>query len=339
MRLSTVVGMIANSVPYPTLVLKRLCAREGNAARSVLGRVEVCDALELDEDCDGEANKDCECIPAAPGVPAAVSTCAAVYAANVPAPVGVCATRSITCMASGRWASFLSACAAQTSEVCDAGRLDENCDGAVNENCTCDEGDTTTCAAQYPTSQGSCSTRSLTCTVAGSWPPQQGKVACAGCCNGTGPTGTCVTNGATNPAACDTAGEACTVGCPRPSAGTGTALCNAGDCGISCALGTAVNGTCCDGCRIAGVCRAVDGLNPTNSCQLCDPGSDPVGWTNLTGVICTDNLMCTTGDMCVEGQCLANQVPCTTELLLQLTGEHLLGAVERDRRHVVAVRQ
>lgn len=59
-------------------------------------------------------------------------------------------------------------CTPTGDEVCDVELQDENCDGAYNEGCACEEGRTTTCS-QAVGALGACGARSVTCT-GGTWP-------------------------------------------------------------------------------------------------------------------------------------------------------------------------
>jgi len=83
--------------------------------------------------CDGLPESQCECAPDE------TTTCLDEYAAQ-----GLCGKRSLTCLDSGLWPAG-GACAPDSDELCDADLEDEDCDGEVNEDCTCKEGDTLDC--------------------------------------------------------------------------------------------------------------------------------------------------------------------------------------------------
>jgi len=114
---------------------------------------------------------------------------------------------------------------------------------------------------------------------------------CGGCCAGTScisvPT---VAQCGLNGAACQgcTAAECYSPTCETDgSCGsdplTGTAC---PDDGLSCTQDLCASGVCdhtqlvAGKCLIGGVCYAAGALNPTNSCQVCTPASDPRAWSN-----------------------------------------------------------
>jgi hypothetical protein len=83
---------------------------------------EVCDLANVDENCDGQSNEGCSCVPGD------------IEACN---QEGDCAGSQRVCGADATWGdcSLL-----PTTEVCGGG--DEDCDGEANEGCDCDPGDT-----------------------------------------------------------------------------------------------------------------------------------------------------------------------------------------------------
>ena len=117
--------------------------------------------LGSDANCDGKVNNNanpeiCLCVQGM------TKTCAQVYDAK-----GVCGAATVTCDATGRFP----ACPVQSKpEVCDATKLDENCDGEVNEHCACLNGESKTCG-QVMASKGDCAARPLTCQN-GQWSGQ-----------------------------------------------------------------------------------------------------------------------------------------------------------------------
>jgi hypothetical protein len=104
----------------------------GNCDGEVAPRTEACDGV-LDEDCDGQVDNGCDCVD---GVKQRCDG------------QGVCAGAIRECVA-GRWGPCLlddgRPQPTPRTEVCDAERLDENCDGQVNENCDCVDGRTQPC--------------------------------------------------------------------------------------------------------------------------------------------------------------------------------------------------
>jgi hypothetical protein len=76
------------------------------------------------------------------------------------------------------------------------------------------------------------------------------------------------------------------------------------------------------GCVIAGVCYGGSTINPLNPCQVCDPSTSTIGWSNrAAGTSCSDGLFCTANDTCNSlGLCTgtardcSDGLSCTTEL-------------------------
>ena len=98
------------------------------------GAEEVCDDGR-DNDCNGEVDEGCACIPGE------VASC---FHGTVAARgVGACSDGTMTCMDGlefGTWGP----CTGDTlpgAEVCDPDGVDENCNGAANEGCDCTPGD------------------------------------------------------------------------------------------------------------------------------------------------------------------------------------------------------
>jgi len=118
---------------------------------------EVCDGTRVDDDCDGEANEGCDCDQGQE------TTCEAEFGTG-----GICGGRVITCALDGNWSA--TACAGEPSpEACDGARVDDDCDGEVNEGCECDEGEQTTCGEEFA-SVGVCAAQAIQCSAQGTWP-------------------------------------------------------------------------------------------------------------------------------------------------------------------------
>ena len=77
--------------------------------------------------------------------------------------VGICSPGTQTCIL-GIWDNCKNETLPQL-EVCDINLLDENCDGSVNENCPCIEGETKNCGSDI----GACEFGTQTCSSSGSW--------------------------------------------------------------------------------------------------------------------------------------------------------------------------
>jgi hypothetical protein len=92
-------------------------------AGGAAGSGNPCAGLQLDR---------CECSVGEP------STCGAEYVS-----AGTCGARTLVCEAPGVWPPE-TACA-PTSERCDPGQVDDDCDGAVDEGCSCINGATESC--------------------------------------------------------------------------------------------------------------------------------------------------------------------------------------------------
>ncbi|MCC6875034.1 MAG: hypothetical protein IT378_12070 [Sandaracinaceae bacterium] len=96
--------------------------------------VESCDDG-LDNDCDGTIENGCACAP---------GTSAPCFRGPAAARrVGRCADGSMTCEGTSEFGTW-GACTGDVlpqAEVCDAELVDEDCDGAVNEDCECADGE------------------------------------------------------------------------------------------------------------------------------------------------------------------------------------------------------
>jgi hypothetical protein len=84
--------------------------------------------------------------------------------------VGICTGGTQSC-SNDEWG----ACEGEVTpgtEVCDAAKLDEDCNGSQNEGCTCDEGDTMPCG----TDEGECVAGTQTCDSTGTWGECEGAI-------------------------------------------------------------------------------------------------------------------------------------------------------------------
>ena len=130
----------------------RVCAADGNSSAcegaAAPPKVEICNGI--DDDCDGAVDDDAD------------SAC---YAGpDGTAGVGICRAGTAPCE-DGR----AGACRGQITprpEACDGGGLDEDCDGAVDEGCACDEGEERACGNDV----GACRAGVQVC-VAGAFGP------------------------------------------------------------------------------------------------------------------------------------------------------------------------
>ena len=113
----------------------------GPCEGELLEQAEVCDVAGLDEDCDGAANEDCECVEGDPPLPCGTD-------------VGECVMGQQRCELGARTAC--EGAVGPVAETCDG--LDNDCDGTV------DEGVTRACGSDV----GECSMGTETCD-AGAW--------------------------------------------------------------------------------------------------------------------------------------------------------------------------
>lgn len=69
----------------------------------------------------------------------------------------------------------------------------------------------------------------------------------------------------------------------------------------------------CPDCFVGGACVADGTLNPSNSCESCDPAQSTTNWSYLgDGAGCSDGLYCTVNDQCLAGTCGGEVRDCTT---------------------------
>lgn len=134
------------------------CEANGQWGECIGGRgptPEVCDVaispeLPVDEDCDGEANEGCLCVPGS------TQDCGP--------DAGACEFGTQTCAADGLSWGACTGGVGPVAETCD-GTEDEDCDGTVDEGCFCTNGSTRSCGT---TDVGACAFGLQTC-FAGGW--------------------------------------------------------------------------------------------------------------------------------------------------------------------------
>jgi N-acetylneuraminic acid mutarotase len=140
----------------------------GSCAGQVLPAPSEDCATPVDDDCNGVVNEGCACVPGAtqPCYSGPMGTLG----------VGVCHGGTQTCKANGQWG----ACAGEVTpanEVCGGG--DENCDGQVDEGCTCTPGATASCydGPAGTAGVGLCHAGTKTCAASGlAWDACAGEV-------------------------------------------------------------------------------------------------------------------------------------------------------------------
>ena len=219
----------------------------GVCAGAVGPSVEVCDASQLDENCDGVQNERCSCSVGA------TRMCGRSQ--------GICKPGMQSCI-SGQWDDV---CAEKTDptgpEICD-GALDEDCDGIVDNGCVCRNGQTENCDA----GQGVCSAGTKTCS-AGQW-------------------GACVSNIGKTAETCDGLDNDCD-GVPDNNACSGGLTCinkkcveclDSSDChsGNPCRTDTCENGACALGTPVAAhaSCNTLFGAGVCDGDGRCSPCVD-----------------------------------------------------------------
>ncbi len=102
----------------------------------------------VDDDCDGSTDEGCACIAGA------TRPCGT--------DVGECVRGTETCSATGQWGLCTGATSAAT-ERCN--RVDDDCDGSVDEGCDCVTGATRPCGTDI----GECVSGTETCDASGRW--------------------------------------------------------------------------------------------------------------------------------------------------------------------------
>lgn len=120
-----------------------------------------------DDDCDGVADEECECLPD--------QTQECYAGPDDTAGVGLCVAGVQSCDA-GVW----SPCADEVlpaRELCNG--EDDNCDGEIDETCQCSPGDTQSCYSGPAGTEGvgTCSAGSQTCNADGNWDSCQDETA------------------------------------------------------------------------------------------------------------------------------------------------------------------
>jgi hypothetical protein len=132
----------------------------GMCSGGTLPRAETCNGL--DDDCDGTADEGCSCVP---------GTSRMCYSGPPgTADVGICRSGSQTCDLRPDGTADWSACSGSVlpgTETCN-GR-DDDCDGMLDEGCTCMLGDMQACYAGPPATRGvgACRDGSQTCVMSG----------------------------------------------------------------------------------------------------------------------------------------------------------------------------
>jgi hypothetical protein len=86
------------------------------------GPAEICDALSLDENCDGRGNENCKCVNGSS------------RSCTVSGAVGICREGKQSCV-NGDWAQACAATQQARAEQCNG--LDDDCNGLVDDRCPC----------------------------------------------------------------------------------------------------------------------------------------------------------------------------------------------------------
>jgi hypothetical protein len=142
-----------------------LC-RKGNVdcLRYVMPDVETCNGL--DDDCDGNVDED----TAVKCYPAGQAGCTSDGAGGFTC-VGACSTGTRACVDRKLVTTCVGSVTPQPAESCSnngADAIDENCDGQINEGCTCMNGETAKCYTGTPASTadvGTCKKGNQLCTA------------------------------------------------------------------------------------------------------------------------------------------------------------------------------
>jgi hypothetical protein len=144
------------------------CLADGSDFGPCVGEVtpvaENC-ATVVDDDCDGEVNEGCACVP--------FSTLDCYSGPNNTLGKGLCVTGVQTCNANGQGYGPCNGAVLPTAEDCD-GQIDEDCDGEVNEGCSCSPNATAPCYSgpQGTEGVGACKAGTQTCDANGlNWGP------------------------------------------------------------------------------------------------------------------------------------------------------------------------